>query len=126
MGEHAITFDWLQEYKSLRTPRPLTVGSFKVLPRFPYVHTCSNDSIYDTSIIEVVDIPCRNSLYYVAYTRTWIFEPSVYIEWLWDQVTSLCSRLLMQQAFSELRQLIALSPTTEAIRVMSCGKKPFC
>ena len=44
----------------------------KVLPRFPYVRTGSNDSIYDTSIIEVADIPRRNSPYYVAYTRTWI------------------------------------------------------
>ncbi len=52
---------------------------FKVLPRFPYVRMGSNDSIYDTSIIEVADIPCRNSPYYVAYTRTWIFEPSVYL-----------------------------------------------
>ncbi len=51
-----------------------------------YVRTGSDDSIYDTSIIEVVDIPCRNSPYYVAYTGTWILEPSVYlsgyeIEW---------------------------------------------
>ncbi len=63
---------------------------------FSYVHTGSDDSIYDTSIIEVVDIPCRNSPYYVVYTRTWIFEPSVYIEWLWDRVTSLCRRLLLR------------------------------
>ncbi len=54
----------------------------EVLPIFPYVRTGSDDSIYDTSIIEVVDIPRRNSPYYVAYTRTWIFEPSVYFEWL--------------------------------------------
>jgi hypothetical protein len=27
----------------------------------------------------VVDIPRRNSPYYVAYTRTWIFEPSIYL-----------------------------------------------
>ena len=27
----------------------------EVLPRFPYVRTGSDDSIYDTSIIEVVD-----------------------------------------------------------------------
>jgi hypothetical protein len=27
----------------------------------------------------VVDIPCRNSPYYVAYTGTWILEPSVYL-----------------------------------------------
>jgi hypothetical protein len=32
----------------------------------------------------VVDILRRNSPYYMAYTRTWIFEPSVYIEWLWN------------------------------------------
>ncbi len=46
---------------------------------FSYVRTGSDESIYDTSIIEVVDIPCRNSPYYVAYTRTWILEPSVYL-----------------------------------------------
>jgi hypothetical protein len=40
-----------------------------------YVRTGSNE--YDTSIVEVADIPCRNSPYYVAYTRTWIFEPSI-------------------------------------------------
>ena len=39
----------------------------KVLPRFPYVRTGSDDSIYDTSIIKVADIPRRNSPYYVAY-----------------------------------------------------------
>ena len=43
---------------------------------YSYVRTDSNESIYDTSIIEVVDITCRNSPYYVAYTRTWIFKPS--------------------------------------------------
>jgi hypothetical protein len=57
---------------------------------FSYVQTGSGGSIYDTSIIEVVDIPCRNSPYYVAYTRTWTFEQSANIEWLWDWVTSLC------------------------------------
>ncbi len=51
----------------------------KVLPRFPYVCTGSDDSIYDTSIIEVAEIPRRNSPYYVVYTRTWIFEQSVYL-----------------------------------------------
>ncbi len=76
---------------------------------FSYVCTGSDDSIYDTSIIEVVDIPCRNSPYYVGYTHTWIFEPSVYIEWLWDQVTSLCRHLLLQQAFSESGQLAGMS-----------------
>ncbi len=44
---------------------------------FSYVRTGSNECIYDTSITEVVDILCRNSPYYVAYTRTWILEPSV-------------------------------------------------
>jgi hypothetical protein len=40
----------------------------------------------------------------MAYTRTWILEPSVYIEWLWDRVTSLCHRLLQRLASSiELR-----------------------
>jgi hypothetical protein len=42
----------------------------EVLPRFPYVRTGSDDSIYDTSIIEVVDILRGNSPYYVAYTGT--------------------------------------------------------
>ncbi len=46
---------------------------------FSYVGTGSDDSIYDTSIIKVVDILCRNPPYYVAYTRTWILEPSVYL-----------------------------------------------
>jgi hypothetical protein len=46
---------------------------------FSYVRIDSYESIYDTSIIEVVDILCRNSPYYVAYARTWIFEPSVYL-----------------------------------------------
>ncbi len=67
---------------------------------FSYVRTGSNDSIYDTSIIEVVDILCRKSPYYLVYTGTWIFKPSVYIEWLWDQVTSLCCCLVRQLAFS--------------------------
>ncbi len=75
MEEHAITFDWLREYESLRTRGHLRLDLFKVLPRFPYVRTGSDDSIYNTSIIEMADIPCRNSPYYVAYTRTWIFEP---------------------------------------------------
>ncbi len=53
---------------------------------FSYVRTDSSESIYNTSITEVVDIPRGNSPYYVAYARTWIFEPSVYlsgyeIEW---------------------------------------------
>jgi hypothetical protein len=46
---------------------------------FSYVCTGSDDSIYDTSIIEVVDIPCRYSPYYMVYTGTWILEPSVYL-----------------------------------------------
>jgi hypothetical protein len=46
---------------------------------FSYVPTKSCESIYNTSITEVVDIPCRNSPYYMAYTRTCIFEPSVYL-----------------------------------------------
>jgi hypothetical protein len=46
---------------------------------FFYVRTGSDECIYDTSIIEVVDIPSRNSPYCVAYTGTWIFEPSVYL-----------------------------------------------
>ncbi len=53
---------------------------------FSYVCTGSDKCIYDTSITEVVDIPRRNSPYYVVYTRIWILEPSVYlsgckIEW---------------------------------------------
>ena len=46
---------------------------------FYYVRTGSYESICNTSITEVVVIPCRNSPYYVAYTRTWILEPSVYL-----------------------------------------------
>ncbi len=99
MVEHAITFDWLREYESLRTRGRWRLDLLKDLPRFPYVRTGSNDSIYDTSIIKVVDIPCRNSPYYVAYTRTWIFEPSVYlsgckIEWQACVVAYSCDKLL--------------------------------
>ena len=105
---------------------------------FHYVCTGSCESICDTSITEVVVIPRRNSPYYVAYTCSWILEPSVYIEWLWDWVTSLCCRLLLGLASSiELHHLagmsippipwpITLFPTTEAIRVISCRKQPFC
>jgi hypothetical protein len=67
MEEHAITFDWLREYESLHTRGHCRLDLFKVLPRFLYVRTGSDDSIYDTSIIEVADIPCRNPQYYVAY-----------------------------------------------------------
>ncbi len=103
MEEHAITFDWLREYESLRTWGHWRLDLFKVLPRFPYVCTGSNDSIYDTSIIKVADILCRNSPYYVAYTRTWIFEPSVYlsgckIEWRASIVAYSCNKLLASHA----------------------------
>ncbi len=103
MGEHAITFDWLQEYESLRTRGHWRLDLFKVLPRFPYVRTGSDDSIYDTSIIEVVDIRCRKSPYYMAYTGTWIFEPSVYlsgckIEWQACVVAYSCDKLLASRA----------------------------
>ncbi len=100
---------------------------------FSYVRTGSDDSIYDTSIIEVVDIPCRNSPYYVAYTCTWILEPSVYlsgckIEWqacvvAYSRDKLLASRaILAGKSIPPIPWLIALSPTTEAIRVTSCGK----
>ncbi len=70
---------------------------------FSYVRTGSDDSIYDTSIIEVVDIPCRNSPYYVAYTRTWILEPPVYlsgyeIEWRACVVAYSWDKLLASRA----------------------------
>ena len=74
-----ITFEWLRLYESLRTRATDGWILFKVLPRFPYVRTGSDDSIYDTSIIEVVNIPCRSSPYYSVYARTWILEPSVYL-----------------------------------------------
>ncbi len=61
MGEHAITFEWLRLYESLRTRATDGWILFKVLSRLPYVRTGSDDSIYDTSIAEVADIPCRNS-----------------------------------------------------------------
>ena len=35
-----------------------------------------------------------------TYTCSWILEPSVYIEWLWDQVTGLCHCLLLWLASS--------------------------
>ncbi len=62
---------------------------------FSYVCTDSYESIYDTSTTEVVDIPRRNSQYYVVYSRTWILEPSVYlsgckIEW-WAYVIAYSS-----------------------------------
>ncbi len=70
---------------------------------FSYVRTSSDDSIYDISIIKVVDIPCRNSPYYVAYTRNWILEPSVYlsgyeIEWRACVVPYSCNKLLVSRA----------------------------
>ncbi len=78
-----ITFEWLRLYESLHTRATDGWILFEVLlPRFPYVRTGSDDSIYDTSIAEVVDIPRRNSPSYVAYTHTCIFEPSIYFEWL--------------------------------------------
>ncbi len=104
MVEHAITFHWLREYKSLRTQGHWrSLDLFEVLPRFPYVRTGSDDSIYDTSIIKVADIPCRNSPYYVAYTRTRIFEPSVYlsgckIEWQACVAAYSCNKLLVSHA----------------------------
>ena len=70
---------------------------------FLYVPTNPNESIYDTSIIEVVDIPCRNFPFYLVYARTWILEPSVYlsgceIEWQacvvaysWDKLLASCA-----------------------------------
>ncbi len=82
MGEHPSLLSGSDEYESLRTQGRWGWNVLEFLPRFPYVRTGSDDSIYDTSIIKVVDIPRRNSPYYVAYTRTWIFEPSVYFEWL--------------------------------------------
>ncbi len=48
MEKHAITFDWLWEYESLRKQGHWQLDLFKVLPRFPYVRTGSDDSIYDT------------------------------------------------------------------------------
>jgi hypothetical protein len=46
---------------------------------FCYVCTGFYESIYDTSITKVVDIPHGNSSYCVACARTWILEPSVYL-----------------------------------------------
>ena len=64
--------------------------------------TDSCNCIYDTSINEVVDIPCRNSPYFVAYTRTfWILESS-FVVWLWDWVMTNCCCLLQQWPFSKL------------------------
>jgi hypothetical protein len=100
---------------------------------FSYVRTDSDEIIYDTSIIKVVDIPCRNSPYYVAYTRTWILEPSVYLSGCEIGWRACVCRLLLRQAFSKSRHLagmlippipwpMTLSPTTEAIRGISCEK----
>jgi hypothetical protein len=54
-------------------------------------------------MIVSVDIPCRNSTYYVVYTRTWILEPSVYlsgyeIERQACVVTYSCDKLLASRA----------------------------
>ncbi len=103
---------------------------------FSYVRTGSNDSICDTSIIEVVDIPCKNSPYYVAYTRTWILEPSVYlsgdeIKWQAYVIAYSCNKLFSKShhlagiSIPSIPWLVTLSPTAEAIRVMSCGKNLF-
>ncbi len=54
----AYTFDWLCQYESLHTRGHWRLDLFKVLPRFPNVSTGSNDSICDTSIIEVADMDC--------------------------------------------------------------------
>ena len=72
----------------------------EVLPRFLLCAYSSYTSIFYASITEVVVIPRRNSRCYVAYTCSWILEPSVYIEWLWDWVTSLFRHLLLQLASS--------------------------
>ena len=98
-----ITFEWLHLYESLRTRATDGWILFEVLPRFPYVRTGSDDSIYDTSIAEVVDIPRRNSPSYVAYTRTCIFEPSIYlsgckIKWRASIVAYSCDKLLASRA----------------------------
>jgi hypothetical protein len=86
MGEHAHHFEWLRLYESLGMRGRWRLDFLRSYLGFSYVRTGSNECIYDTSIIKMVDIPCRNSPYYMAYRRTWIFEPSVYlsgckIEW---------------------------------------------
>ena len=60
-------FEWLRQYKSLRMQGLWRLDLIEILPRFPYVCTDSLERIYDTSINEVVDIPCSNSPYYVVY-----------------------------------------------------------
>ncbi len=82
---------------------PLMVDLLRSYLDFSYVCTGSDDSIYDTSIIKVVDILCRNYPYYVAYTRTWILEPSVYlsgyeIEWQACVIAYSCDKLLASRA----------------------------
>ncbi len=62
---------------------------------FSYVRTDSYESIYDTLITKVVDIPRKISSYYMAYARTWIFKPSVClsgceIEWQASVVAYSC------------------------------------
>ena len=63
---------------------------------FSYVRTDSDESIYDTSIIKVLDILHRNSPYFLAYAPTWISKPSVYlsgceIEWQASFVAYSCN-----------------------------------
>jgi hypothetical protein len=95
-------YKWLCQYESLRTCILWWLDLIEIRPRFPYVCTDSCKCIYDTSINEVVDIPCRNSPYFVAYTRTfWILESS-FVVWLWDWVVTNCCCLLQQWPFSKL------------------------
>ena len=120
-----IIFEWLCLYESLRKQVGWRLDPSEVLPRFLLCAYSSYASIFDTSITEVVVVLRRNSPYYVAYTCTWILEPSVSIEWLWDWVTSLCRRLLLRLASSieschlagmsipPIPWPMTLSPTTE-------------
>jgi hypothetical protein len=50
----------------------LTIGSFLRSYLGSHMYNLITHSIYDTSISEVADIPCRNFPYYVAYTHIWI------------------------------------------------------
>ena len=100
-GGTSISIEWLCQHKSLHMRGLWQLDLIEILPRFSYVCADSCECIYDTSINEVVDIPHRSSPRYVAYTRTWISEPSLVV-WLWDWVTTDCHCLLQQLVFSKL------------------------
>ncbi len=87
---------------------------------FSYVRTGSDDSIYDTSITAVVDIPCRNSPCYVGYTCTWISKPSVYLSGYEIKWRACVIAYSGDELFSELRHF---SWDIDPANTMACNRK---